>query len=78
MSVLDPSSSIPLILVSWPATLHEEAAADVSGHQPEEELNKEIDQDMFYTMKHAIHREELVNIKTDCQVTRLKIFSFTA
>lgn len=38
MSALDPSASIPLILVSWPATLREEAAADVSEHQPVEEI----------------------------------------
>lgn len=53
MSALDLSASTPLILVSWPATLHEEAAADVSEHQPAGEMNKETDEDMFYTLKHA-------------------------
>lgn len=37
---LDPSASIPLVLVSWPATLPEEAAVDVFEHLPLVEIKK--------------------------------------
>jgi hypothetical protein len=40
MSGLDPSASVPPILVSWPATLPEEAAADVFEHLTVVEINK--------------------------------------
>jgi hypothetical protein len=37
---LDPSASIPPILVSWPATLPEEGAVDVFEHLPTVETKK--------------------------------------